>query len=310
MLRFIARRILLLIPVLFVLLTIVFLFLRLIPGDPVEAMLGEGAQAADVTAMRKELMLDQPLLSQYGNYLRQALRGDFGKSWSFRSPVTDVILSRLPATLELAIGGTIVALLIALPLGMLAARKQNSLIDRSATLLAVTGVAIPHFWLGPLLVLLFSIYLGMFPVSGRGGILHLVLPSITLGTALAAILTRMLRSSLLEELRSDYVRTARAKGAGETRILIRHALRNAFLPVLTILGLQFGGLLTGAIITETIFAWPGVGRLLIQSIFLRDYPLVQGCILVFAFLYALVNLIVDILYSVLDPRIQTANGSE
>ena len=229
------------IPVLFVLLTIVFLFLRLIPGDPVEAMLGEGAQAADVAEMRKELMLDQPLLNQYGNYLGRALRGDFGKSWSFRSPVTEVILSRLPATLELAIGGTIVALIIALPLGMIAARKPNSLIDRSATLLAVTGVAIPHFWLAPLLVLVFSIYLGLFPVSGRGGLLHLVLPSITLGTALAAILTRMLRSSLLEELRSDYVRTARAKGAGETRILFHHALRNAFLPVLTILGLQFGG---------------------------------------------------------------------
>lgn len=307
MLRFIGRRILLLIPTLFALLTIVFLFLRLIPGDPVEAMLGEGAQAADVTAMRKELMLDQPLLTQYGHYLSRAVRGDFGKSWSFRSPVTDVILSRLPATLELAIGGTLVALLIALPLGMIAARKPNSVIDRSATLLAVTGVAIPHFWLGPLLVLVFSIYLGLFPVSGRGGPLHLVLPSITLGTALAAILTRMLRSSLLEELRSDYVRTARAKGAGEIRILFHHALRNAFLPVLTILGLQFGGLLTGAIITETIFAWPGIGRLLIQSIFLRDYPLVQGSILVFALLYVLVNLMVDILYSVLDPRIQTAS---
>ncbi len=304
MLPLIGRRVLLMIPTLFAVLTIVFLFLRLIPGDPVEAMLGEGAQAADITAMRKELMLDQPLLRQYGNYLWRAFHADLGGSWSLRSPVTSVILSRLPATIELALGGMIVAFMISLPLGMIAASKPNSWIDRSATLLAVTGAAMPHFWLGPLMILFFSIYLGWFPVSGRGGLLHLILPAVTLGTALAAILTRMLRSSLLEELGSDYVRTARAKGAGEKRILFHHALPNAFLPVLTILGLQFGGLLTGAIITETIFAWPGVGRLMIQSIFSRDYPLVQGCILVFALIYALVNLIVDILYSVLDPRIQ------
>lgn len=304
MLLVISRRVLLMIPTLFAVVTIVFLFLRLIPGDPVEAMLGEGAQAADVTAMRKELMLDQPLLKQYGNYLWRVFHADLGGSWSLRSPVTAVIFSRLPATIELAAGGMIVAFMISLPLGMIAASKPNTLIDRSATLLAVTGAAMPHFWLGPLMILFFSIYLGWFPVSGRGGLLHLILPSVTLGTALAAILTRMLRSSLLEELGSDYVRTARAKGAGEKRILFRHALRNAFLPVLTILGLQFGGLLTGAIITETIFAWPGVGRLLIQSIFSRDYPLVQGCILVFALIYAVVNLIVDILYSILDPRIQ------
>jgi peptide/nickel transport system permease protein len=296
MLSMIGRRVLLMIPTFFAVVTIVFLFLRLIPGDPVEAMLGEGAQAADIASMRKELMLDQPLLSQYGNYLMRASHGDFGKSWSLRSPVGSVILSRLPATIELAIGGIVVALLIAFPLGMIAAGNRNSLIDRAATLLAVTGVAIPHFWLGPLMILFFSIYLGWFPVSGRGGFLHLILPSLTLGTALAAILTRMLRSSLLEELQSDYVRTAQAKGAGKKRVL--------FLPVLTILGLQFGGLLTGAIITETIFAWPGVGRLLIQSIYSRDYPLVQGCILVFALLYAVVNLIVDILYCVLDPRIR------
>jgi peptide/nickel transport system permease protein len=307
MLPLIARRVGLLIPTVFVVLTIVFLFIRLIPGDPVQAMLGEGAQAADVNEMRKQLMLDRPLLDQYGNFLWRAFHADLGSSWSLRSPVTTVILSHLPATVELALGGMLVAILIALPLGVLAARKPNSLVDRSATLLSVAGAAMPHFWLGPLMILFFSIYLGWFPVSGRGGPLHLILPAVTLGTALSAILTRMLRSSLLEELRADYVRTARAKGAGEKRILFRHALRNAFLPVLTILGLQFGGLLTGAIITETIFAWPGVGRLLIQSIFSRDYPLVQGCILVFALVYALINLLVDILYTVLDPRIQANN---
>jgi peptide/nickel transport system permease protein len=298
------RRILLLVPVLFAVLTIVFSFLRIIPGDPVETMLGEGAQPVDVQAMRKELMLDQSLWKQYSTYLWRVLHADLGRSWSFKSPVSIVIFSRLPATLELAAGGMLVAVLIALPLGIFAARHPNTIWDRIATLLAVTGAAIPHFWLGPLLVLFFSVYLDWLPVSGRGSLSQLVLPSVTLGTALAAILTRMLRSGLLEELNSDYIRTARAKGASERRIVFRHALRNACLPVLTLLGLQVGGLLSGAIITETIFAWPGIGRLLIQAIFSRDYPLVQGCILVFALLYALVNLLVDLLYGVLDPRIK------
>jgi len=219
-------------------------------------------------------------------------------------PVTSVIAQRLPATAELAASAMLVALLIAFPLGMFAAKHAGSIADRSATVLAVTGVALPPFWLGPILILLFSIQLGWFPVSGRGSLAQLVLPSLTLGAALAAILTRMLRAGLVEELQSDYVRTARAKGAGGMRILFGHVLRNAFLPVLTILGLQFGSLLTGAIITETVFSWPGIGRLLITAIFSRDYPLVQGCILVFALLYTLVNLIVDLLYAALDPRIQ------
>lgn len=304
MLRLFVRRVLLLIPILFAVVTIVFSFLRFIPGDPVETMLGEGAQPADVAAMRKSLMLDQPLLAQFGHYLGGIFHGDLGQSWSFRMPVTDLILGRLPATLQLALGGMIVAILIAFPLGISAARNPNTWRDRAATVLAVSGVAVPHFWLGPLLILLFSIYLGWLPVSGRGTFLHLILPSITLGTALAAILTRMLRSSLLEELGSDYIRTARAKGLNERAVILRHAMRNAFLPVLTIIGLQFGSLLTGAIITETIFSWPGIGRLIVQAIFSRDYPVVQGCILVFAFLYATVNLIVDLLYGLLDPRIQ------
>lgn len=302
--RWIVRRVLLLLPVFLAILTVVFSFLRFIPGDPVEAMLGENAQPADVAGMRKELMLDRPLVQQYLQYLWRILHGDLGKSWSLDTPVAGVLLQKLPATVELAVGAMLIAILISLPLGIYAARRLNSIGDRSATVLSVMGVAVPHFWLGPLLILFFSIYLGWLPVSGRGTFAQLVLPSITLGTALAAILTRMLRASLIEELRSDYVRTARAKGSGETRIVFRHALRNAFLPVLTILGLQFGSLLTGAIITETIFAWPGIGRLLISAIFSRDYPLVQGCILVFAVLYATVNLAVDILYGVLDPRIQ------
>lgn len=298
------RRILLTIPILFFVLTIVFALLRLIPGDPVLAMLGESAQAADVQSMRQDLMLDRPLLNQYGAYVRNLMHGQLGTSWSFKLPITELILSRVPATIELAIAATFLALLISFPLGIVSALKPNSLVDRICSLLAVSGVAMPHFWLGPLLILFFSIYLGLLPVSGKGDWTSLVLPSLTLGMAMAAILTRMLRSSLLEELSSDYVRTARAKGASSLHVLFRHALRNAFPPVLTILGLQFGGLLTGAIITETIFAWPGIGRLLIQAIFSRDYPLVQGCILVFAIIYTLMNLLTDLLYSILDPRVE------
>jgi peptide/nickel transport system permease protein len=302
--RLLKIRLLLLIPTLFAVVTVVFLFLRFIPGDPVEAMLGEGAQPGDVQAMRKQLMLDQPLWKQYVLYLWGVLHGDLGDSWSFRTPVSTMIAERLPATILLAVGGILIAVSIAFPIGMFAARRPNTIADRLATLLAVTGAAIPPFWLGPLLILFFSIYLGWLPVSGFGGVAHLILPSLTLGASLAAISMRMLRSSLLEEFGADYVRTARAKGAGEFRVLFRHTLQNAFLPVLTILGLQFGGLLTGAIITETIFAWPGIGRLLIQAIFSRDYPLVQGCILVFAVLYTIVNLGVDLLYTLLDPRIR------
>lgn len=274
------------------------------PGDPVEAMLGESAQAADVAVMRKQLMLDQPLWKQYGFYLWNVLHGDFGNSWSFQRPVSELILTRVPATVEMAFAGMLVALLIAVPFGILAAKRPNTWLDRITTVFAVSGAAVPHFWLAPLLILAFSIGTGWFPVSGRGTIAHLVLPALTLGTALAAILMRMLRSSLLEELSADYIRTARAKGASEKRILLHHAIRNALLPVVTLIALQFGSLLTGAVITETIFSWPGIGRLLIQAIFSRDYPLVQGCVLVFAVLYLLANLAADLLYAVLDPRIQ------
>lgn len=301
----ITRRLLLLIPLIFAVLTVVFSFLRILPGDPVEAMLGETAQQMDVELMRKQLLLDQPLWRQYGSYLWNIFHGDFGSSWSFQMPVTQLIISRIPATAEMAFAGMMVAILIAFPLGALAAKHPNSWIDRTTTVFAVSGAAVPHFWLGPLLILAFSIGTGWLPVSGRGTLAHLVLPAITLGTALAAILMRMLRSSLLEELSADYIRTARAKGASEKRILFHHAIRNALLPVVTLIALQFGSLLTGAVITETIFSWPGIGRLLIQAIFSRDYPLVQGCVLIFAVLYLFANLAADLLYSILDPRIQT-----
>ncbi|MCI0414017.1 ABC transporter permease [bacterium] len=303
-LQLLSRRLILLLPLSLAILTIVFSFLRILPGDPVEAMLGEGAQQADVESMREQLLLDQPLWRQYVLYLWNVLHGDFGSSWSFQMPVTELILSRFPATVEMAVAGMLIALMIAFPLGILAAKHPNTWTDRVTTIFAVSGAAIPHFWLGPLFILLFSITIGWFPVSGRGSLAHLVLPALTLGTALAAILMRMLRSSLLEELRADYIRTARAKGASEMRILFGHAIRNALLPVVTLLALQFGSLLTGAVITETIFSWPGLGRLLIQAIFSRDYPLVQGCVLIFAMLYLFANLIADLLYGVLDPRIQ------
>lgn len=300
----ITRRFLLLIPLIFAVLTVIFSFLRVLPGDPVEAMLGETAQQIDVEQMRKQLLLDQPLWRQYSSYLWNILHGDFGDSWSFQMPVTQLILSRIPATAQMAFAGMIVAIVIAFPLGAVAAKYPNSWIDRTTTVFAVSGAAVPHFWLGPLLILAFSIGTGWLPVSGRGTLAHLVLPAITLGTALAAILMRMLRSSLLEELNADYIRTARAKGASEKRILFHHAIRNALLPVVTLIALQFGSLLTGAVITETIFSWPGIGRLLIQAIFSRDYPLVQGCVLIFAVLYLFANLAADLLYSFLDPRIQ------
>jgi peptide/nickel transport system permease protein len=301
----ITRRLLLLIPLIFAVLTVVFSFLRILPGDPIEAMLGETAQQIDVDLMRKQLLLDQPLWRQYGSYLWNIFHGDFGNSWSFQMPVTDLIFSRIPATAEMAFAGMLIAIVIAFPLGALAAKYPNTWIDRTTTVFAVSGAAVPHFWLGPLLILAFSIGTGWLPVSGRGTFAHLVLPAITLGTALAAILMRMLRSSLLEELNADYIRTARAKGASEKRILFYHAIRNALLPVITLIALQFGSLLTGAVITETIFSWPGIGRLLIQAIFSRDYPLVQGCVLIFAILYLFANLAADLLYSILDPRIQT-----
>ena len=298
------RRLLLLVPLLFAVLTLVFSFLRILPGDPVEAMLGESARQTDVQAMRTQLLLDQPLWKQYGAYLWGVTHGNFGSSWTFQMPVAKLIALRLPATAELAAGGMLLAFLIAFPLTFIAVARPNGWIDRLTTVFVVSASAVPHFWLGPLLILAFSIGAGWFPVSGRGSIAHLVLPALTLGTALAAILMRMLRASLLEEMSQGYIRTARAKGSGRSRILFHHALQNALIPVVTLAALQFGSLLTGAVITETIFSWPGIGRLLIQAIFLRDYPLVQGCVLVFSVLYLLVNFAADLMYGILDPRIQ------
>jgi peptide/nickel transport system permease protein len=304
MLRYLIRRLLLTIPVLLGVATLVFALIHFIPGDPAQAMLGEGASPADVAQLRERLGLDQPLLVQYGSFLRGLLRGDLGVSLRNDQPVTQQILERMPATAELAFASMAVAVLIALPLGIIAAVWRGTFADVGAMTLSLVGISVPNFWLGPLLAIVFAVELGWLPVGGRGTVAHLVLPAVTLGAALAAILARMTRASLLEELREPYVLAARAKGVSRTRAVLHHALRNSLIPIVTILGLQFGVVLTGAVITETIFAWPGIGRLLIQSISFRDYPLVQGCVLLIAVTYVGVNLITDLTYGFLDPRIR------
>jgi ABC-type dipeptide/oligopeptide/nickel transport system permease component len=254
--------------------------------------------------LRHTLGLDLPLGVQYGRYLGGVLRGNLGESFRFQQPVLRVVASHYPATLELAIVALLVCAAIGIPAGMLAAQRRGRLADHAIGVLTLFGLSVPNFALGPVLILVFSVLLGWLPVSGRGGISHLVLPAITLGAALAAILTRMVRTSVMEELSSDYVRTARAKGLSESAVLFRHAFRNALIPILTILGLQFGTLLAGTIVTESIFSWPGVGRLAVQAIQARDYPLLQGCILMIAVSYVLVNLLTDLVYAFVDPRVR------
>ena len=304
MLRFLARRLALTIPVLLGVATLVFSLIHLIPGDPALAMLGETASEQDVAALRTKLGLDRPLLEQYTAFLGGAIRGDLGTSLRTSQPVTEAILERLPATAELAAAAMLVSIAFSIPLGIAAAVGRGTAVDHAATTLSLLGVSVPNFWLGPLLAIVFSIELGWLPVSGRGTPAHLVLPAISLGAALAAILARMTRATLLEELREPYVQAARARGASRWRAVMHHAFRNSLIPVVTLIGLQFGAVLTGAVITETVFAWPGIGRLLIQSIGFRDYPLVQGCILLIAVTYVAMNLLTDLLYGVLDPRIR------
>mgnify|MGYP006274513703 CR=1 FL=1 len=304
MLRYVIRRVLLAVPVLLGVATLVFSLIHLVPGDPAQAMLGDGAAPQDVIELRKNLGLDQALLTQYVTFLRHAITGDLGTSFRTGQPVTTMIAERVPATAELAIAAMIVAVLLAIPLGVVAAVWRGTAVDYGAMTFALAGVSIPNFWLGPLLAIVFAVELGWLPVSGRGTLAHLVLPAVSLGLALAAILARMTRASLLDELNELYVRAARARGVSRASAVTTHALRNSFVPLLTIIALQFGAVLTGAVITETIFAWPGIGRLLIQSIGFRDYPMVQGCILLIAVTYVTVNLMTDLMYGVLDPRIR------
>lgn len=306
MTRVVLRRLLLAIPTTLAVATLVFSLIHLIPGDPVLIMLGDGAQPTDVEELRAKLGLDRPLLAQYGSFLAGLGRGDLGRSLHFDQPVTTLLGRHYPATVVLAFAAMAVALVIALPLGMLAAYRRDGWIDRGARLFSLLGVSVPNFWLGPVAILLFSIQLGLLPVSGWSDWKSLVLPAATLGAALAALLTRMVRGALVEELGKPYLVTARSKGLRPFRVATAHALRNALVPVVTVVGLQFGSLLTGAILTETIFGWPGLGRLLIQAIRLRDFPLVQGSVLVIAVTYVLVNLVTDLLYAWLDPRIRVA----
>ena len=303
MMKYLLSRILLFLPAFLGAVTLIFFLIHLIPGDPVEVMLGETASPADKEVLRQELGLDQPLLVQYLRFLSGLASGDLGDSLSQQGRVMDLILRRLPATLELTLAAMGIALMIALPLGIVAAIKRQTWMDHTSLLFSLLGLSIPNFWLGPLLIIVFSIELGWFPVSGRGGLGHLILPSITLGTAMAAVLTRITRSSLLEVIQEDYIKTARGKGLSEWSVWLKHALRNSLLSVITIVGLQFGSLLAGAIITETIFTWPGLGRLTIHAIQTRDYPLAQGCIMLISVSYLVVNLATDLLYKFADPRI-------
>ena len=304
MTRFLVRRLLLAIPVLLGVATLVFALIHMIPGDPVQAMLGDAASPESVAELRGRLGLDRPLHVQYKAFLVSAARGDLGVSLRTSERVTTAIAARVPATVELALAAMFVAVVIAIPAGIVAAVWSGTALDHAATTLALIGISMPTFWLGPVLALVFSIGLGWLPVSGRGTLAHLVLPAITLGAPLAAVLARMTRASLMDELREPYVTAARARGLSGARVVLKHALRNSLIPIVTVLGLQVGAVLTGAVITETIFAWPGVGRLLIQSIGFRDYPLVQGCILLIAVTYVSVNLLTDVAYASLDPRIR------
>ena len=304
MFRPLITRMLYTLPVLWLVVSAVFLLIHLVPGDPIVQMLGEGAPASDVAATRHEYGLDLPLPQQYVRYWKGVLHGDLGPSIRYGQGVTRLIAQRYPFTLQLTLASLLVAILISIPAGVRSAQRRGRWDDKLLSVVSLFGLSFPNFALGPILILFFAIKLGWLPVSGTGTFAHLVLPSLTMGGALAAILTRMVRTSMLEELGQDYIRTARAKGLSERAVVYRHALRNAMLPVLTVVGLQFGALLAGAIVTETIFSWPGIGRLTIQAIGNRDYYLVQGCILAIGLTYVLVNFLTDLLYSVANPRIR------
>ena len=304
MIRLLGTRLLYMIPVLWLVVSVVFLLIHLVPGDPIQTMLGEGAASADVEAVRHAYGLDASIGTQYVAYWKGVLHGRLGRSIRLNQDVAQAIWQRYPFTLRLTLASLAFALILALPAGIRSAQRRDRWDDRALSFVSLLGLSFPNFALGPILILFFAIGLGLLPVSGAGTWAHLVLPAITLGGSLAAILTRMIRTAMLEELGQDYIRTARAKGLPERTVVYKHALRNAMIPVLTVLGLQFGALLAGAIVTETIFSWPGIGRLTISAINSRDYFLVQGCILAIGLTYIVVNLFTDMLYSAINPRIR------
>ncbi|HID88519.1 MAG TPA: ABC transporter permease [Anaerolineales bacterium] len=327
------ERVLITIPIMLGVAVMVFIFMRLTPGDPVDIMMGEmvGISDAEMDAMRREFNLDKPIPVQLWLFLTGVLRGDLGTSFVKRVPVTDLILEHLPATIELAMGALFFGLIISIPIGILSAVKQYSVLDRASMAGAFLGISMPSFWLGLILILVFSVKLGVLPVQGRidhdvelqeitglyvldsiltgnraaliSALRHLILPSVTLGATLAAIVARVLRSSLVEILRADYITLARAKGQVEFLVIMKHGVRNALIPTVTVVGLQVGALLGGNMVVETVFGWPGLGRLVVSAIFNRDFPLVQGAVMTYAFTYVIANLIVDILYTYLNPKI-------
>ncbi len=300
---YILRRLVLAVPTLVGVTLVVFALIRLVPGDPARLVLGLQASEEEVQRLRVQLGLDQPLPVQYARFLARLLQGDLGRSVVTGEPVLREIGARLPATVQLAVASTVVATLAGVAAGVVSATRQSSWWDYTVMTVALFGISLPVFWLGLMLMLLFSVHLRWLPAGGYGTPAHLVLPTVTLAAFSVAIIARMTRSSLLEVLHQDYVRTAWAKGLSSRAVVLRHALKNALIPVVTVIGLQFGGLLGGAILTETVFAWPGMGRLLVGAIVARDYPVVQGTVLVFAALFTLVNLAVDVLYAYVDPRI-------
>ena len=284
--------------------TLVFLLIHIVPGDPIETMLGETAQVADTEALRNALGLNLPLYQQWWNFMSQLIHLDLGTSLYSKREISDLLAERIPPTLILALTSIIIAILVALPLGVVAAVHRGTGWDTASMTFSMFGISIPNFWLGPLLIMIFSLWLGWLPVSGMHGAASLVLPALTLGSAMAAILSRMVRSALLEVLGEDYIRAAQARGLPRFAVIVRHALPNAALPVITVLGLQLGALLAGAVITETIFSWPGIGQLTIEAIQRRDYPVVQACVLFISLTYVSVNLITDLAYAALDPRVR------
>jgi ABC-type dipeptide/oligopeptide/nickel transport system permease component len=298
------KRLLGIIPVIFGVLLLTFVLVHSIPGDPVEVMLGESATSADREVLRHNLGLDKPLTIQFFQYVAKVAQGDLGVSTHSKKPIVDLLAERLPATMKLAALALMIAISIGVPLGIVAALKVDRWADNLATVLSLTISAMPHFWLGPLLMMVFALWLGLLPVSGMDASTSIILPALTLGFGLAAILTRMTRASMLEVLHEDFIRTARAKGLPEKTVILKHALRAALLPIVTVLGLQLGSLLAGTVITETVFAWDGIGRLLVESIEKRDYPVTQACVLVIALTYVFVNLLTDIIYTRIDPRVR------
>src|SRR5713226_3004878 len=310
--RLLVQRVLYTLPVIWLVVSLVFLLIHLVPGDPIQQMLGEGAPPADIAATRHAYGLDAPLGEQYIRYWKGVLHGDLGPSFRYNQSVTRLVAQRYPYTLKLTLASLFVAIILSIPAGVRSAQRRNPWDDRLLSVISLFGLSFPNFALGPILILLFAIQLGWLPVSGAGTggpitfLLHLILPAITLGLSLAAILTRMVRTAMLEELNQDYIRTARAKGLTENAVVYRHALRNALIPVLTIIGLQFGSLLAGAIVTEPIFSWPGIGRLTLSAIANRDYALVQGCILAVGLTYVAVNLLTDVAYTIANPRMRSS----